>query len=214
MGKAIPGCTDRAVEKEFTRENIGLDINTAQPRSAATDKGARRRRAALPSERQAMTVEEWLRDTSVEPPCGPNLEYDDRFMALVSSASGKPEQQYGNTIIPAEDPDWEEHRRPVDAIARPKQGFARRRPADARVDAGERPCGSQRKGLELSRRLLESTGMTFIRGSSTTAKSILISARTRLRRSPTGGTDPRPSRGDAVRDSAQDRSPFEPPRLR
>jgi type VI secretion system protein ImpA len=54
-----------------------------------------------------MTAEEWLRETSVEPPCGPNLEYDDQFMALVSSAIGKPEQQYGETIIPAEDPDWE-----------------------------------------------------------------------------------------------------------
>jgi type VI secretion system protein ImpA len=54
-----------------------------------------------------MTVEEWLRDTSVEPPCGPNLEYDDRFMALASSAVGKPEQQYGDTVIPPEDPDWE-----------------------------------------------------------------------------------------------------------
>jgi type VI secretion system protein ImpA len=54
-----------------------------------------------------MTVEDWLRPTELEPPCGPNLEYDDQFMALVSAAAGKPEQQYGDTIIPAVEPDWE-----------------------------------------------------------------------------------------------------------
>lgn len=53
-----------------------------------------------------MNVDEWLRDTEVEPPCGPNLEYDAAFMALAAAAAGKPEQQYGDTIIPAVDPDW------------------------------------------------------------------------------------------------------------
>jgi len=54
----------------------------------------------------AMNVDEWLRETEVEPPCGPNLEYDEAFMSLMNAAAGKPEQQYGDTIIPAEDPDW------------------------------------------------------------------------------------------------------------
>jgi len=53
-----------------------------------------------------MTIDDWLRDTESEPPCGPNLEYDDQFMALANAALGKPEQQFGDTIIPAEDPDW------------------------------------------------------------------------------------------------------------
>ena len=53
-----------------------------------------------------MNVDEWLRETEVEPPCGPNLEYDEAFMSLMNAAAGKPEQQYGDTIIPAEDPDW------------------------------------------------------------------------------------------------------------
>lgn len=53
-----------------------------------------------------MAVEDWLRDTETEPPCGPNLEYDDQFMALASAASGKPEQQFGDTIIPPTEPDW------------------------------------------------------------------------------------------------------------
>jgi type VI secretion system protein ImpA len=55
----------------------------------------------------ARDVDEWLRDTEVEPPCGPNLEYDEQFVALASAAAGKPEQQYGETLIPAVDPDWE-----------------------------------------------------------------------------------------------------------
>src|SRR5690349_11474687 len=59
-----------------------------------------------------MAVEDWLRDTETEPPCGPNLEYDDQYMALASAAAGKPEQQFGDTIIPATQPDW------VDVIGR------------------------------------------------------------------------------------------------
>ena len=55
---------------------------------------------------EGMEVDDWLRDTEVEPPCGPNLEYDAAFMTLANAALGKPEQQYGETVIPAVDPDW------------------------------------------------------------------------------------------------------------
>jgi type VI secretion system protein ImpA len=48
----------------------------------------------------------WLDDISAETPTGPNLEFDPDFAALEQAAQGKPEQQYGTTIIPAEDPDW------------------------------------------------------------------------------------------------------------
>jgi type VI secretion system protein ImpA len=41
-------------------------------------------------------------------PTGPNLEFDSDFGALERAAQGKPEQQYGDTIIPAEEPDWKE----------------------------------------------------------------------------------------------------------
>ncbi len=41
-------------------------------------------------------------------PAGPNLEFDPDFGALERAAQGKPEQQYGDTIIPAEEPDWKE----------------------------------------------------------------------------------------------------------
>lgn len=39
-------------------------------------------------------------------PCGPNLEYDPDFVLLESLVEGRPEQQYGDALIPAEEPDW------------------------------------------------------------------------------------------------------------
>ena len=39
-------------------------------------------------------------------PCGPDLEYDNEFLALTQAVAGKPEQQFGDTVIPAVDPDW------------------------------------------------------------------------------------------------------------
>lgn len=41
-----------------------------------------------------------------EPPCGPDLEYDPGFLMLQEATLVKPEQQFGETIIPAEFPDW------------------------------------------------------------------------------------------------------------
>jgi type VI secretion system protein ImpA len=39
-------------------------------------------------------------------PCGPDLEYDADFLAMQATGEGKPERQYGDTVIPAEEPDW------------------------------------------------------------------------------------------------------------
>ncbi len=47
-----------------------------------------------------------LLDLSVDQPAGPNLEFDPDFIELDRLAQGKPEQQYGSTIVPAEEPDW------------------------------------------------------------------------------------------------------------
>ena len=47
-----------------------------------------------------------LEETAEQPPCGPNLEYDASFLELEQSAQGKPEQQFGDTLIAAEEPDW------------------------------------------------------------------------------------------------------------
>ena len=39
-------------------------------------------------------------------PAGENLEFDPAFAELERLAAGKPEQQYGTTIVPAEEPEW------------------------------------------------------------------------------------------------------------
>jgi type VI secretion system protein ImpA len=51
-------------------------------------------------------VESLLAPISGENTCGPNLEYDPQMRALEEAARGKPEQQFGDTVIPAVDPDW------------------------------------------------------------------------------------------------------------
>jgi type VI secretion system protein ImpA len=43
---------------------------------------------------------------SDDQPAGPNLEFDPAFGEFERLAAGKPEQQYGSTIVPAEEPDW------------------------------------------------------------------------------------------------------------
>lgn len=53
-----------------------------------------------------MDIEKLLSEVASDPPCGPDLEYDSEFLAFDQLSQGKPEQQYGDTVIPAEDPDW------------------------------------------------------------------------------------------------------------
>src|SRR5690348_6606501 len=43
----------------------------------------------------------WLQPVSEDDPCGPDLEYDNDFLALTQAAAGKPETQFA----PAEPPD-------------------------------------------------------------------------------------------------------------
>jgi type VI secretion system protein ImpA len=49
-----------------------------------------------------------LPDLDADAPAGPNLEFDGQFGELERAAQGKPEQQYGGTVIPAEEPNWKE----------------------------------------------------------------------------------------------------------
>lgn len=49
---------------------------------------------------------QFLEEISTESPCGEDLEYDPEFGEMERAAQGKPEQQIGNTLIPAEDADW------------------------------------------------------------------------------------------------------------
>jgi type VI secretion system protein ImpA len=51
-------------------------------------------------------VETLLTAVAGNDPCGADLEYDPAFVQLDRAAQGKPEQQIGSTIIPAEPPDW------------------------------------------------------------------------------------------------------------
>lgn len=53
-----------------------------------------------------LDVEALLAPVADLPPCGPDLEYDPEWQELERLAQGKPEQQFGDTIIPAEEPEW------------------------------------------------------------------------------------------------------------
>lgn len=53
-----------------------------------------------------MNIEEFLAPVTPENPCGENLEYDADFQAMGQASQGKDEQQFGDTIIPAEPADW------------------------------------------------------------------------------------------------------------
>ncbi len=54
----------------------------------------------------AIEVEALLTELAGGEPCGENLEYDPVFVALERDIQGKPESQYGDTVIAAEPPDW------------------------------------------------------------------------------------------------------------
>jgi type VI secretion system protein ImpA len=51
-------------------------------------------------------IDQLLNSVSDEAPSGPDMEYDPLFGEMERAAVSKEEQQYGDTIIPAEEPDW------------------------------------------------------------------------------------------------------------
>lgn len=51
-------------------------------------------------------VESLLAPVDADRVCGAELDYDGDFLALERSIEGQPERQYGDTVIPAEGPDW------------------------------------------------------------------------------------------------------------
>jgi type VI secretion system protein ImpA len=51
-------------------------------------------------------VDTLLLELEPQEPCGPNLEYDPRFIELEQLALGKPEVQYGENITAAVPPEW------------------------------------------------------------------------------------------------------------
>lgn len=53
-----------------------------------------------------MDLETLLAPVSPDDQCGADLEYDASFAEIDRLSQGKPEQQIGTTIVPAEEPDW------------------------------------------------------------------------------------------------------------
>ncbi len=69
----------------------------------------------------AIDTEKLLREISLQAPCGQNLEYDAAYTELARAAVAKPEQQYGETVIPAVEPDWQDvQRRALEVFTRTK----------------------------------------------------------------------------------------------
>jgi len=51
-----------------------------------------------------------MSDVSPDAPCGEDLAYDPQYVALFTMAEGTPERQVGDSVIPAEEPDWRQVR--------------------------------------------------------------------------------------------------------
>ncbi|OXI17818.1 type VI secretion system protein TssA [Burkholderia sp. AU15512] len=60
----------------------------------------------LPATPRADLIGQLLADVAPDARCGANLEYDAEFLQLQERATPRAEQQYGDTVIPAEAPDW------------------------------------------------------------------------------------------------------------
>ncbi len=68
-----------------------------------------------------INIEQLLEPIDSDQPCGEDLEYDPAYIEMEQLAQGKPEQQFGDTIIPAEEPDWREvKKRAVALLSRGK----------------------------------------------------------------------------------------------
>lgn len=57
-----------------------------------------------------------LAETTELPPCGPDLEYDPAFQALEEASRERIAQQYGDTVIPAQEPRWSEVRAAAEGL--------------------------------------------------------------------------------------------------
>jgi len=80
-------------------------------------------------------------------PCGDDLEYDPAFTALQAASQGKPEQQFGDTVIPAVEPDWPQVADQAQALLRRTQDV---RPAVLLLRAATRQQGLAGFGLGIA----------------------------------------------------------------
>jgi type VI secretion system protein ImpA len=68
-----------------------------------------------------MDLENLLAPVTPDDVCGADLEYDASFSEIDRLTQGKPEQQIGNTFVPAEEPDWKTvQKRTTEFLARSK----------------------------------------------------------------------------------------------
>lgn len=58
----------------------------------------------------AIDPERLLQEIDAEQPCGENLEYDAAFTEMEQASQGKAEQVMGDSVVPAEEPDWKKVR--------------------------------------------------------------------------------------------------------
>jgi type VI secretion system protein ImpA len=101
-----------------------------------------------------LDLEALLAPVPGDAPSGPDLEYDPEWQELERLAQGKPEQQFGDTIIPAEEPDWREVRSRGEALfARSKD--ARNAVLLARALSNQEQFHGVAQGLELIHQLME-----------------------------------------------------------
>lgn len=101
-----------------------------------------------------LELEPLLTPLAGDAPCGPDLEYDPAFLLLQEAGAGKPEQQYGDTLIAAQDPDWERVREQALQLAARTRDL---RLAVWLARSGARLAGlaGAVDGLEMARALLE-----------------------------------------------------------
>ena len=50
---------------------------------------------------------DWGQALSDELPAGPDMQYTPEFAELEAAATGTPEQEYGDVLIPAKAPEWQ-----------------------------------------------------------------------------------------------------------
>lgn len=73
--------------------------------------------AKRPKVTELIDLDELLSALPGDSPCGEDLEYDPDFSELERLAEGTPEQQIGDTIVPAEDADWKAVAKQAKALA-------------------------------------------------------------------------------------------------
>lgn len=101
-----------------------------------------------------LDLEALLAPVADQPPCGPDLEYDSQWQELERISQVKPEQQFGDTIIPAEPPDWREvSSRAQELLGRSKD--VRIASLLARASTSQEQYAGLVAGLKLVHQLLE-----------------------------------------------------------